>query len=299
MDPFDEFEFKPLTDGLGFHKKSVSLKEGLKNTGVLDEELMTVPDTLPNALLDDEPKKPLKKHTFEDVLSALEKTPLQRKNTDLDFTEPLPREPKKHKKSAMEIDMPRTPVQSPFPRPDAYRGPKPGTPAVKPEVKNVPKKEEFASAGTRRGAADSPVRQLMPATISVPSAFLDFIIVLALAIVFLVALLTVTHVDLNVVIRNLSRDVMTQVALGIMFIAVMQMYVVIARSFFGATLGEWTFDLQVGKDEEQRYESYPLRIALRSFLVTITGLVLLPLISAIARRDIAGHISGVKLYRHR
>lgn len=290
MDPFDEFEFKPLTDGLGFHKKAVSLKEGLKSAGVLEEGLQGIPDSVPNSLLEDA-SKPLnvnKKHSFEDVLSALEKTPLpskQNKPVDLEMTEPLPRETKK---SAMEIEMPR-PVQSPFPRPEAYKGP-----SVK-----APTQSELANVGTRRGAADSPQprAQLMPATISVPSAFLDFIIVSALAIVFLVALLMVTKVDLNVVIHNLTRDTMTQLSLAIMFIAVMQMYVVISRSFFGRTIGEWTFDLQVGLDKDHKSESYPLRVAFRSLLVTVTGLVLLPLISALLGRDIAGSVTGVHLYR--
>lgn len=289
MDPFDEFEFKPLTDGLGFHKKGVSLKDGLKNTGVVEDELQTVPSAIPASLLDEAPASaPLKKHTFEDVLSALEKTPLQRKASDLEFTEPLPRE---NKKQAMEIEpAARTPVESPFPRPEAYKQPAPAAVPVA--------KAPAVSVGARRGAADSPVRKLQPATISLPSAFLDFVIVLALLIVFLVALLSATKVDLNVVLRNLNKDFMTQLALGIMFVAVMQMYVVIARSFFGATLGEWTFDMQVGEGDEQKRETYPLRVALRSLIVTGTGLVLLPLISAVLRRDIAGSISGVKLYRH-
>jgi len=335
MDPFDEFEFKPLTDGLGFHKKTVSLKEGLKNAGVLEDELQSIPVSVPKSLLEDTPKGNSKKHSFEDVLSALEKTPLNRP-ADLEFTETFAREAKTDgkgsnqsqnrnqgknqshgknqgnpSKQAMEIEMPRDPHSprgpgerdnkkpnnSPFPRNDAYRGPIPGTPAVPMETKKVPTQSQQESVGTRRGAADSPQRLLKPATISVPSAFLDFIIVLALSIVFLVALLMVTKVDLNVVLRNLSRDQMTQIALGIMFVAVMQMYVVIARSFFGATLGEWTFDLQVGEDKEQKAESYPLRVAFRSILVTVTGLFFLPVISALLRRDIAGQLSGVKLYR--
>ena len=132
---------------------------------------------------------------------------------------------------------------------------------------------------------------------SLPSALLDFIIVLALALVFLTSLLTVTKVDLNVVLKNLSADVMTQVSLGVMFVTIMQMYVVIARSFFGRTLGEWTFDLQIGSDAEQKAQSYPLRVAARSLLVTATGLFALPLISLILRRDLPGSLCGARLYR--
>lgn len=304
MDPFDEFEFKPLTEGLGFHKKSVSLKEGLKNSGVLEDELQGIPAGVPRNMLEDIPKAPAKKHTFEDVLSALEKTPLTRKASapaDLQFTEPLPRAVKKE--ASMEIE----PVQSPFPRPEAFKQPPaPGTPAVPTDVnkknkaiKKTPSVSEMSSVGTRRGAADSPKRNLVPATVSFASATLDLIICTALALVFLAALLTVTKVDLNAVIANTTRDLMTQIALFVLFIAVMQMYVVISRAFFGRTLGEWTFDLQVGQDDEQQLESYPLKVAFRSLLNIITGLIFLPLLSAMIGRDIAGHLSGVKLYRQR
>ncbi len=297
MDPFDEFEFKPLTEGLGFHKKAVSLKEGLKNSGVLEDELQTVPTSIPRGLLDELPQAPTKKHSFDDVLSALEKTPLNRKSAgELQFTEPLPREPKL-KKEAMEIELPKAPpVQSPFPRPEAYK--QPGGPNTL--IKKVPTQQEQANVGTRRGAADSPrTAKLTPATISIASASLDLIICTALALVFLAATLTVTKVDLNVVLSNLNRDMMTQISLFVLYVMVMQMYVVISRAFFGATLGEWTFDLQIGQDDEQALESYPIKVAARSLLNVITGIVLLPLVSALIGRDVAGQISGVKLYRQR
>lgn len=289
MDPFEEFEFKPLTDGLGFHKKAVGLKEGLKVSGVLQDELQSIPVTVPKSVSEESTPNntSVKKHTFEDVLSALEKTPLQRSATaDLQFTEPLPRE-KQPKKQAMDIE---APVQSPFPKPEAYKAP------------NAGKKSPTAGApktGARRGAADSPQANLEPATVSIPSAILDFVIVTALSLVFLVALLMVTKVDLNTVIRNLNADIMTQLSFGVMFIAVMQMYAVIARVFFGRTLGEWTFDLQVGEDKEQKLEGYPVKIVVRSLVTTLTGILLLPLISAVIGRDIAGQVSGAQLFRQR
>lgn len=282
MDPFDEFEFKPLTDGLGFHKKALSLKDGLKKTGALEEELQSMPLSAPRGLLDEAPRVGAKKHTFEDVLNSLEKTPLSRGAAgNLQFTEPLPRE----KRKAMEIETPR-PVQSPFPRPEAFKNPK-------------PTRAETPTAGARRGAHDSPQRKLMPAPVSFESAFLDLIIVAAFSMVFLVALLTVTKIDLSLVAGNLDRDNMTRIALGVLFVAVMQMYAVVSRSFFGRTIGEWTFDLQLGVDEEQRREAYPFRVILRSLLNTVTGVVLLPLLSALIGRDLAGQLSGVKLYRQR
>ncbi len=291
MDPFDEFEFKPLTDGLGFHKKSVSLKEGLKKTGVIEDQMHTVPLTMPKGFLEDAPKVVSKQYAFDDVLSALEKTPLSRSATkDLQFTEALPRE--SDKRQATEVEMPR-PRQSPFPLPDAYKGPNPEAKAKAP----APAFADKPSVGTRRGAADSPHRKLLPASFSFSSALLDLIIVSAFTMVFVIALLMVTKVDLNLVVRNLDRDLMTQISLGVLFVAVMQMYVVIARSFFGRTIGEWTFDLQLGSDDEQTQESYPLRVAARCLINIFTGLIVLPILSALFDRDIAGSLCGVRLYR--
>jgi hypothetical protein len=276
------------------------LKEGLKSTGVIDDELQTVPTSMPKGLLDDT-IKPAKKHSFEDVLSALEKTPLARgaSHPDLTFTEPLPRS--QEKKQAMEMEIP--PVQSPFPQPGAYKNPLKIPTHIEKVGDFVDEKSKAKSAegtaGVRRGAADSPQRNLMPASVSFASSILDGIIVFALSLVFLVALLMVTKVDLSVVMKNLNNDLMTQISLGVLFVAVMQMYAIISRSFFGRTLGEWTFDMQIGRDEQQALESYPLRIALRSLVTTATGLVLLPLVSAILGRDIAGGVSGVQLFRQR
>ncbi|MGZ3723691.1 MAG: hypothetical protein ACXVA9_12200, partial [Bdellovibrionales bacterium] len=181
MDPFDEFEFRPLTDGLGFHKKTVTLKEGLKSTGVLDDELQSVPMSMPKSLLD-ETSKPSKKHSFEDVLSALEKTPLSRSAStpELTFTEPLPRTNGKDqaKKHAMEMNI--EPVQSPFPQPGAYKNPL----KIPSHIERVGEmvgdnKQVVEKVGTRRGAADSPQRNLVPAAVSFSSAILDGIIVFA------------------------------------------------------------------------------------------------------------------------
>lgn len=288
MDPFDEFEFKPLTDGLGFHKKTVSLKEGLKKSGVLEDELQSVPVTVPKSLLENTEMPALPKHTFEDVLSALEKTPLQRSaaGVDLQFTEPLPRQA--DKKLAMEIEP--VPTQSPFPAPSAYKN------SV---IKKIPTLGQMADVGTRRGAADSPQRNLIPSAVSLGPMFLDAIIVAALSLIFLMTVLFITKVDLAAVVKNLSYDGMAQLSLLTLFVAVTQMYAVVSRCFFGRTLGEWTFDMQLGEDQEHDSQIYPLRVVWRSLLNTVTGLAVLPLLSMLLNSDIAGRLSGARLYRQR
>ncbi|MEZ4872416.1 MAG: hypothetical protein R2827_09280 [Bdellovibrionales bacterium] len=49
-------------------------------------------------------------------------------------------------------------------------------------------------------------------------------------------------------------------------------------------MGEWTFDHQLGRDEEQEEALYPLKVVWRSILIILTGVVILPLLSFVTRR---------------
>jgi len=73
-------------------------------------------------------------------------------------------------------------------------------------------------------------------------------------------------------------------------------YLVLSRLWMGASLGEWACDLRLGQPVERIRSDYALRVMLRTTCVFMTGLVLLPLFSAIFRRDLAGEISGIKVY---
>jgi hypothetical protein len=298
MDPFDEFQFKPLTDGLGFHKKSATLKEHVKSAGLVDEHLQELPTAIPRFSEDLVPKKPM---SFNDVISSLEKAPPPKTQMKpsvggksfLEFSEPLPRtrEPMK----AMEVELPRAPtppVQSPFPSQDLFRQPMPGFQKTK-------SSKEKASTGARRGAADSPQGRLVQANTSFSSALLDFVVVLAISLIFLAAMLSITKTDLSFVMRTMQSDRWAGLSGLAMFIAVMQMYVIVARTFYGRTLGEWTFDVQLGREEDQQDAYYPLRVISRSLVTTVTGLVIMPLFSLILRQDLVGNIVGVHLYQQR
>jgi hypothetical protein len=294
MDPFDEFEFKPLTDGLGFHKKTSSLKEHVKATGLMDEHLQELPTNAPRFTEDLVPKKPM---SFEDVITSLEKTPKKANSMSgksfLEFSEPLPRARESMK--TMEIEMPRTPtapVQSPFPSQDLFRQP----PAT---LKRTPSQKDLSNVGTRRGAADSPQGRLVATSASVPSALLDFVVVTAIALIFLAVALTITKTDLGFALRAMQSDRWTGLSGLAMFVAILQMYLIVARAFYGQTLGEWTFDVQLGRKEDQQDTLYPVKVMCRSAILTVTGLVILPLFSLILQQDLVGNIVGVHLYQQR
>ena len=151
----------------------------------------------------------------------------------------------------------------------------------------------------RRGGHDSIAPNLEAVPASFASAFLDMIVIFALFLVFLTSLLLVTGVDLSAVINQMETNGATKVSMIVLFMAIMQIYVVLSRSLFGRTLGEWTFDMQVGKAEDQKNESYPLRILGRSLLVLVTGVITLPVLSLILNQDLAAKITGVQLYKQR
>lgn len=302
MDPFDEFEFKPLTDGLGFHKKPATLKEHVKSSGLVDEHLQELPTSIPNFGEDLVAKKPM---GFNDVISSLEKAPFKPSmpgKSFLEITEPLPRPTIK----TMEVEMPqmpiqaRAPIQSPFPSQDLFRQPPSPTAPTPAQVAPKPlQKKEINNTGIRRSAADSPHGQLVLTSASIPSAALDFVVIVALSLIFMAGMLSMTKMDLGMVVRAAESDSLTTLSLVVAFLAIMQMYLIVSRTFYGRTLGEWTFDVQLGRGEDQTQAMYPVKVVGRSLLVTLTGLLILPLISLIMRRDLAGQITGVQLYQQK
>lgn len=308
MDPFEEFEFKPLTKGLGFHKKSSELKRQM-----LEGAASSAPKTshdLPESapLMSDEEsdlvtsaKEPKsQKEAYADLLKALEKpmsfdaTP--EKKSELEMTETLPRRDASEISAAgPDVDLPDMNMPE---LPPMNEMPEMVESSVEPSFEE--KKAELFGTSTSRGASNSPkVKTLEPASVGVAAGILDCIFVVALSLIFLVSLIMVTGVNLSSVIFNTQTDITTQVSMGILFIAVMQMYVIVARSFFGRTLGEWTFDMQLGDDNQHKTSSYPLRVLLRSLVTIVTGIFLLPLLSLLFRKDLAGFLSGLQLYRQK
>lgn len=86
------------------------------------------------------------------------------------------------------------------------------------------------------------------------------------------------------------------VAAGVLFLVSIWSYLVFMRVFMGASIGEWTCDLRLGEPLQRFKFSYLFRVILRTTVVVGSGLILLPILSLLFSRDIAGDISGVKIY---
>ncbi len=342
---YEDFQIKPLTKGLGFHKKAIRLGETVQQAHLTQEKMkQSLPSIPPESFfLEDEPQK--KSMGVESksqgvsssgrISESLDKLVQQlnlgeTRKTHVNHLPPSTRHPHEIKKGEFNISatLPRYSesdifsrnINSEFNRVGTSVDPNPhggifpseqlsanstatfpsrpvvtGTLPIHP--RQVVKETVTEGPGLRRSGHSGAKGKLQFAPLSLSAAFLDFVMVVALSLIFLVMLLSVTKVEILSIAFNLQSDLATQVSLLVLFIAIIQMYVVVTRSFFGRTLGEWTFDYQLGNDQQQKSGWYPLLVTWRSLLMVLTGLVVLPILSVIVRRDLPAYFCGLHLYR--
>jgi len=277
LDQDSEFEMKPLTPGLGFHKRQVSLKEHMAKTGLVGSHVSrSLPIEPPPADLISESKSRTSKEIIAELHEALKPPTPKKESVAVQLTEILPR------------DISDVPV---------HKRPTPDTNPLEKINFQIPDKSLAEPLGARRGGHDNLINPITPISVSFESGLLDGAIVLAVSLIFLISLIMVTGVDLLSVIHSSRTEFTTQLSLLVLYLAVLEMYVIVSRSFFGMTIGEWTFDLQLGEDEQIARASYPAKVFLRSVLILLTGVVIVPVLSLILNRDIVGRLIGLQLYR--
>jgi hypothetical protein len=367
LDPFDDFEFKPLTDGLGFHKKAEKIKADVKSTK-LDESPLTsnsIPAAPPRFTETPRASTPPSTSTLGSAPTA---RPASQSISDLiaslppslDFVEtPTPMAPlsapvgQSANATAGGSNLSRPQIFQPLARTETktpeFKSPlnlsstgsssgagptlgsvlPPPTAAPGSSVYREKMNESFAKAfphaeqrtrtpegatvggmsrsSNRTAGSAAPMTDAEKAAQkaleknaaphNMPGAILDAMVTLGISTIFLVCILAITRVNLMGLLTNANTDTSTQVHLAMLFVAVLQMYMLTARSFFGASLGEWAFDLQVGTDDQQRSAVYPLQVAWRTLLMTFTGFLVLPLLSLLFKRDLAQPLTGLGLIR--
>ncbi|MBT4761861.1 MAG: hypothetical protein HOO06_09215 [Bdellovibrionaceae bacterium] len=313
MDAFDDFEIKPLTKGLGFHKKSEELKSAMQKSIVGSSMTSkSIPDIPVDELFSEEDPDSLM--SYEDLLSALE-TP----TSDLEVTQTFerPSASSRNTRSTNTIsdlaknsftagmdffDTETVQEETPFPgeeikTPLSEEPPfTSNIPALDKTIANRPLPKVEMTSDISRGATNSPGQQLTPASFSISAAFLDVFVVLGISMLSLVMLLIVTGVELSSVVAMAQSDFTIQMALVIMYVSIYQIYVIGSRSISAKTLGEWTFGLQLGNEKEQRRAIFPLKVLWRGVMILLTGVVTMPLLSIIFRKDLMKYLSGLQLY---
>jgi hypothetical protein len=256
MDPFEEFEFKPLTEGLGFHKKK---NQPAKSAVDFDNSFeVTKPGT------------------------SLSQTGL----------------------SLLEEEEGLDPLRSPLPRKSHLPTPEPEpsstSTAVDEILKTLQKNRRLDfdnKSATKVSAPTAKKVEYKQDVFNFSSALLDGMLVMAASLLCMIVLLIVTKADLIANLTHPDDGGMIYLSTFALVATVAFIYTVVNRMFTGSTPGEWAFEQRVGLPTELTDAYFPLKVAARSLLVIITGFIVLPIASWIMKKDLAGEITGAKLYK--
>ena len=355
MDPFEDFEFKPLTEGLGFNKKAETLKNDIKTT-------MKQTASTANSAMNTEPHRstifpastPAPKNEDRAATRSFNTSLLEPDRTQPEMARQATETSRSASQSISELmaslppsldflddkqDLTRV---TPSARPQIYQPlapretsqigtgptvgnvlPAPGTKAGSPmsaaamaapmgapaimgggtsTARNgyaARMSESFGKTAQGQLATENTTTtgDLVPVAVNFSAALIDAMVVAGISTILLVCIITITHINLVAMLSNAATDMATQKNLVFLFLAVLQMYMLVSRAFFGATLGEWAFDTQLGSDEQQKKLYYPALVLWRSLVITFTGLFAIPLLSFAFKRDLGKYLSGVQLLR--
>lgn len=128
------------------------------------------------------------------------------------------------------------------------------------------------------------------------ASVIDTLILVSLSCVFLITFSLIANISLGK-IMTVARVNHSQPALFLEVLLLLGwIYLVTVRSILGFTLGEWACDLRLGQPHERLRSGYVFRVALRSSLIILTGIFTFPLLSLLLGKDIAGSVSGLRLF---
>ena len=147
-------------------------------------------------------------------------------------------------------------------------------------------------------AAPEPEKKLWVTSIWEPGAvLLDALLLAALFLMSLIALILTTRVDFFASLSSPDPAKWVYWSLAGLGFFLIFTYLTMTRLFLGATLGEWVFDQRLGTPKDFVKPMYPVQTILRSFLITVSGIVVLPMISFAINSDLLGRWLGIELVR--
>ena len=288
----DNFEFRPLTDGLGFDKTTEDSQKKSKRKPQEEPQASLERTTLRKQdfeLSDKEFKKPNDAPVSRSLKKMLDSLP-----PSVDFKEDKDREQRLKGPLAPER-LRETPVYRPTPDQAPQTAIKQNFDVtLDNSLSQAFPKEEVQKRFYHQMV--EPVPQYKEVPSSFASAIIDFLIVLGLASLFVVTLVAITQVDIITMLTHSQLSFRTTVEISLLYVGVTLFYFMLSRGLFGSTLGDWAFDVQLGSAKERSHIMYPLQVLFRTFVIMATGIFLIPLVSIGFGKDIAYYFSGLKLY---
>jgi hypothetical protein len=253
----DDFEFKPITEGLGFQKKTIEIRDDIK----IESALPLKTGILPRART--EQTVTHSGATYQSTSASPSYQPIPNSNT------PTTQRP------AVNTQRPNTSTSK--------------APSWTPSL-GQHQFEETSAAQNQQG-------ELKALPTNWAAGFFDATMVLSLTMIFSTVVFALTAIQLDEFVQMLQEETGAQVATVVLVLAVLEVYSVACRSFFGRTLGEFAFDSRLGAPHQATTLMYPLQVAWRTLINALTGFVLLPFISELVGKDVLGKLSGISLYR--
>jgi|GEM_PF-2459262 len=322
----DDFDFKPMTAGLGFDKKAEEVKHSLIQTAIASKPLgmksIKAVDLLED-VEETETTAPVSR-SLQKMLDSL--PPSMDFINDVDRTQGL-RAPEPPKVAMPPARMPepekrypatrhpetrypensRRPVEPHRPAAPVQRStPEPTEPMIAPRVPqnfDVTLNNSIANAFPRVEFQKSffhktvtPQKQFREVPASFASALIDGIVTLGITALFVVGIILLTDINLVKLLRTDAIMLRTGLEILGLYFGVTAVYYMISRSLCGSSLGDWAFDIQLGSEDQRMHMMYPLQVFFRVVVVLLSGIILVPLISIGFGKDIAEKFSGLKLY---
>ncbi len=271
----DDFEFKPLTEGLGFHQK--------KNSSTPAKPLVQFKTDMPDLEMNSPlPRAKSSSEPYAHLSAAATSAAASAAAAASAFTA--------NSKSA------KTPANTARPS-EAQKGGAPSTNTVDEILRTLNQKKGIDTGVSKSSLKAKATVTFKPAAWEVSASLLDAMLVTAGTLFCLILLLVITRVDLFANIYRPDSQGMVYWSLLALVASVSWIYLVCNRIFLGYTPGEWVFDQRLGQPEEQATAAFALKSIARSTLVIATGFIIIPAISFAMNDDILGKITGLRLFK--
>lgn len=284
----EDFTFKPLTEGLGFHNKKEKHKNSINASSSANAPLTSNQSQSTSS-------SPLEKNLKFSLSETNAKGDSQGTKT---LKTPLPKKEMTSSSTSSSIETPTKEViddlvknykkskESPV---ENLKAKDP----VKLSPKDIPQKPQVII----KPVMPLEIKDETPLPWMLSPFIVDTMLVLALILSSLMSVLIITKVDIIKILSENPTDLEIWLSLPIMTLVLTLAYMSLSRIFLDATLGELIFDIRVGTEEQRESTSFSLLILARSILSILTGFVTLPIASLIMNKDYLGSLSGVKLYK--
>lgn len=256
----DELDFKPLSKGLGFHQKQ--LKFHAEN---LDFAAPTS-DSIEES-----------KNNSESMTPVWSKSPSRTQNS-----------------WGGDVDLGLAPQEDGIVDRDTF-----SQPLVIDNPFYVPKKSQSpVEVVTLKFSGHDGLRKVKtkPVTTSFLAITMDVLTLISLCMIFSTLYFATTGQSLSDVILALPYNAALKNQFFALTLSIGFMYLIVSRCFFGRTIGEWMYHLQLGSVLDQEKASYPLKVFVRTFIIFATGFILFPILSYVLRKDYLVYLSGLELH---